>query len=905
MQRYRTVEPSAGRACMLSIRKILVRAGLWCAAALALAVLFAGPQVARAAQSHGGGDYVIRFDHWTDEDERVYGEFVQAIGDSGCTTVDACLKGAWNPFHASDPPTEHFYSDCAQFPYVLRAYFAWKRGLPFSYESGVRVRGGGADPRYSPDGNTVTARTDVLSGSISGYALLTVLQRAISTASYRMHPDIDSPLAPDFYSAALGAKSIRPGSVIYDPNGHAAIVTRVESDGRIQFMDAHPDNTITHEYYDLRFARSRPGQGAGFKDWRPARLVDYRTGPDGALLGGHIALAPNGEIPDFSDEQYYGNGQRPDDDNWPDGTFALNGENLDYYDYVRAKVGGGKLEFDPVKETAEMVDSNCNDLHYRAQAVDIAIAAGIQNRAEPERLPRNIYGTSGDWETYSSPSRDARLKTAFKELRDKAERFVTMYQRGDSKHLIYAGSDIVGDMLAAYDAHAGTCSVSYTRSNGAPVALSYEDARQRLFRISFDPYQCIELRWGASDPGELSSCRDGDLKRAWYDGEQNLRNQIDRTYDARMDFSLADLRTPGPGKGVPQPPDTDARAWLVSMQGRVAQQAPMMAQNMAQNPGGVPGADSVAQTPQPPDIGAWRAARQSQFAAWRQQGCSQLVAEASGPVELESPSGSSCTGRPTAPAPRALGEIWDAPDAPEMMVLPAGSFAMGSPAGEPGRTRDEGPQHAVQIPRPFAVSKGPITFDEWDACAADGGCKGYTPGDAHWGRGKHPVVNVNWRDVQAYVAWLSAKTGQRYRLPSEAEWEYAARAGTETPFWFGDTISTGQANYDPVDFSTSFSGSGKYLGYPTPVDTFAANPYGLLDMTGNVWEWTQDCWNESYAGANLPTHGEAWLSGDCNRRVVRAGAFNNTPAYARSAARFWEVGDLRSALVGFRVAREM
>lgn len=138
----------------------------------------------------------------------------------------------------------------------------------------------------------------------------------------------------------------------------------------------------------------------------------------------------------------------------------------------------------------------------------------------------------------------------------------------------------------------------------------------------------------------------------------------------------------------------------------------------------------------------------------------------------------------------------------------------------------------------------------------------------------------------------------------ESEWEYAARAGTTTPFYFGDTVSIDQANYDPVDFPASYSAPGQYRGTPTPVGSFPANAFGLSDMSGNVWEWVQDCWNESYAAPHLPTRGQAWLSGDCERRVVRGGAFNNSPAYARSAFRFWEVASLRSALVGFRVARE-
>jgi formylglycine-generating enzyme required for sulfatase activity len=853
--------------------------------ALSLAAAFTAGCPA-AAQNASGSAYVIRFDHWSDADERDFGEFLAGIGRSGCTTVNACLHDPSNPFQASDPPNVYFRSDCANLPYVLRAYFAWKRGLPFSYESGVAPLGGASDDRYSPNGNRVTARTDVLTGSTSGYALLNKLLGATSSASYRIGPHADTPPLADFYSTSIDAKAIHPGTVIYDPNGHLALIFSVERDGRIQYIDSHPDNTLTRGYYDLRFVRANPGAGAGFKNWRPLRLAGYSRRADGALVGGRIELPRNEEIPTYSDEQYYGNGPRVADANWASGTFVLNGETLDYYDYVRAKVGGGKLQFDPVKEVAEQVDSNCADLHYRAQAVDIATTAGIQNRPEPDRLPRNIYGTSGDWETYSTPSRDARLKTAFKELRDKAQRFVQMYENGDTKHLLYTGRNLVDDMLAAYDREVGQCSVTYRRTNGASVALSYEDARKRLFLISFDPYQCIERRWGATDAEEMSSCHDSEVKRAWYEAEQNLRNQIDRTYDARMDFTLADLRTPGLGKGVPQPPDIDARAYLLSIRGQVVQRPQSVAEAEPTSPAELVG---VAASKPDFDLASWKRERESQYAAWEQSRGGQRFA---GPYYNDPRSRSGVSNA----------AIWDVPDAPQMMAISAGSFVMGSPPGERGRKAAEGPQHTVRIARSLALSRDLVTFDEWNACAAEGGCRSYFPNDEHWGRGTRPVINVSWNDAQDYITWLGEKTGHRYRLPTEAEWEYAARAGTTTPYYTGYSLTTDQANYDGVDYPGAGS-SGTYRQTTTPVGTFAPNGFGLTDMGGNVWEWIEDCWNADYRGA--PNDGSAWARGDCNRRIVRAGAFNNTPAFARSAFRFWEVGQLRSAFVGFRVARDL
>jgi len=506
--------------------------------------------------------YTIRFDHWTEADERGFGEFIAGIGQSDCHTVNTCLHGPGNPFRASDPEGIYFKSDCADLPYVLRAYYAWKRGLPFSYVSVIEPRGHTRDIRYTRNGNEVVERKDVLSGSISGYELLEELRDIISSATYRMHPDLDAP-APDLYSPAINAKSIVPGTVIYDPNGHLATIYRVDPDGRIGYIDAHPDNSLTRGFYDLRFVRARPSMGAGFKRWRPATLVGAVRRDDGVLIGGHIVLARNKDIPDFSEVQFYGTGPRPTDDaNWNAGTFVLNKQPLDYYDYVRAVLAGGKLEFDPVKEVADLVDSNCADLHYRVDAVALAISAGLSRQPQPDRLPSNIYGTDGDWETYSTPSRDARLKTAFKELRDQAERFMKMYRAHDPK-LKYAGPNLAADLIATYDRHAAACSIGYTNTSGAAVTFGYVEAQKRLFRMSFDPYHCIERRWGATDPAELASCPDGAEKQAWYGAEQGLRNQIERTYEAKMDFSLDELKTPGPGKGVPVPPDIDVRGYLI------------------------------------------------------------------------------------------------------------------------------------------------------------------------------------------------------------------------------------------------------------------------------------------------------------------------------------------------------
>ena len=241
----------------------------------------------------------------------------------------------------------------------------------------------------------------------------------------------------------------------------------------------------------------------------------------------------------------------------------------------------------------------------------------------------------------------------------------------------------------------------------------------------------------------------------------------------------------------------------------------------------------------------------------------------------------------------------DCPQGPELVVVPAGSFMMGSPDREEDRHDDEGPLHEVKISYPLAVGMYAVTFDEWDACVSDGGCGGYRPDDEDWGRGNRPVINVSWEDTQMYVKWLSWKTGKGYRLLSESEWEYVARAGTRTRYWWGDEIGRNRASCDGC-------GSRWDNERTAPVGSFSANAFGLHDVHGNVQEWVEDRWNYGYDGA--PEDGSAWVSEGCNSdtpRVVRGGSWYNFPNDLRSARRdFWSAGN-RYDRVGFRVARTL
>lgn len=536
--------------------------------------LLLGAAAPAFAQSEGWAFWTIRKTYWTDEDEAAYSAFVAAIGRTKCNTFDACIRSPANPYRRTDSPAYKFFSDCADLPYMLRGYFAWKNHLPFSVS--VRVRSltpGAKDVRYSSGGNIPSLRMDIISLPGSRYPVAYPTLRTtvdnVHSGMYRIPPDLRDetrdfngfPLsrwAPDFYSVAITRESIRPGTVIYDPNGHVAVVYAVENDGRVLYMDSHPDNSLTRGVYGKKFARSSPGSGAGFKNFRPQVLIGAGRDAAGNLIGGEIWSVPDSSLRDHDTTQFYGTKRGK---TWSKGKFVLNGRELDYYDWVRFRLSRGGLKYHPVQELRNMMQAICVDIKDRVHAVQKAADDGFHRRAQPDRLPENIFGASGDWETYATPSRDARLKSAFVELRTSVQSMIERHRRRDST-IDYKGRDLKGDLLKAYDEESRACSTSYRRSNGIAAKLTFEDVRRRLFAMSFDPYHCPERRWGATTAAELSSCGDDSEKRAWYKAEQRLRNQTERAYDVPMGFTRRELENEIRGSGVDRAPETDTRAMI-------------------------------------------------------------------------------------------------------------------------------------------------------------------------------------------------------------------------------------------------------------------------------------------------------------------------------------------------------
>ena len=240
----------------------------------------------------------------------------------------------------------------------------------------------------------------------------------------------------------------------------------------------------------------------------------------------------------------------------------------------------------------------------------------------------------------------------------------------------------------------------------------------------------------------------------------------------------------------------------------------------------------------------------------------------------------------------------------EMVPIPSGAFIMGD-QNDIGRD-EESPVHIVNVPA-FNLGKHEVTFVQWDVCVAEGGCGGYTPEDKGWGRGRRPVVRVSWDRAQDFIDWLNSRTGGNFRLPTEAEWEYAARAGAASKYHFGSdkAMLCDYANH--ADGSTDLEGRNTGCDdgvgeFTTTVGRYKPNGYGLHDMHGNVWEWVQDCWNDNYIGA--PGDGSAWTSGDCNQRVIRGGSWGNKPERLRSASRYRVTRSDQKNDIGFRLAHD-
>lgn len=456
---------------------------------------------------------------WDDRLEREYEQFVARLGDAvearRCHRLADCLRdpGVNTTYEPAVDARLRLQIDCADLPYVLRAYFSFKRRLPFGFVSSTH--GVGRDARYAVGVEPAEARS--WRDFATPRAVLRGVVGNVHSGMYRIAAGVEN---GDFYPLRISRDTVRPGAIFYDPNGHVLVVTRVRADGAVYMIDGHPDGSLTWTRFGAGFPVGTARLGGGFKAFRPLRLD-----------GDRLVRARNDELPGFDGSSQYDRG-----------VHVVDGVAVDYHAWVRASLAAAGATIDPFTELGEQIESLCRDVSARVEAVEAAVAAGLPARPHPGELPWNIYGTEGDWELYSTPSRDARLKAAFREL----DAFVAALPgRAGAAPVLRA----MWRAAVASDA----CAFRYVDSRGRAVDLSLDTVLDRLFDLSFDPYHCPERRWGApAGSSELASCPDDAGKQRWYEAEARLRNRIDR------DYGVATPLDSGPAA----PPVVDVRRWF-------------------------------------------------------------------------------------------------------------------------------------------------------------------------------------------------------------------------------------------------------------------------------------------------------------------------------------------------------
>ncbi len=509
---------------------------------------------------------------WSQQDELSFMAFVQALGRSTCNTVDKCLSESANTLRSTEDMLFTHYSDCADFPYYLRTYFAYKNNLPMSFTTSIEINPLNAedqakvdkrrqdilekegeealakydkrlqDARYSIDGNAPTGKFNLPNtpGTIRDFGLVgPKIMDQISSGTLRMLTTRDGLPEADFYSPKLNRGSIRPGTVLYNPAGHVAMVYEVTDKGEVLYIDAHPDNSVTRGKFGPDFPYSRMTHGGNFKNFRPFEVTNAKLNPDGSIQKGLIKYFTDAQIPDYSIEQYIGNGLNLD------GTpnFKINPtdtKNADYYEWIKFRISGGVFRLDPVFEMRNEMNQLCSMMQDRVNAVQTASDNKIHLKAHPDYLPANIYGTEGEWESYSTPGRDLRLRKKVLDIPLLAKSWIQRFNDKDQL-LKYDGTDLKHDIIKTYLDTVMSCQIKYKNSIGKTIKVGLETLLGRMTQMSYDPYACPERRWGATGEGELSTCSDDQEKTEWHMLQQFMRNATEKDTGGVHGWSLAEL----------------------------------------------------------------------------------------------------------------------------------------------------------------------------------------------------------------------------------------------------------------------------------------------------------------------------------------------------------------------------
>jgi len=439
-----------------------------------------------------GAAWTARY-QWNDSYETEFSQWVKQLFANKKGTLAACLRNSdANTLYSEEDRNNSIFSDCADLPYLLRAYFSYKKKLSFSFSSTI------SGSRYT-NNNEPRGRRSFLNYS-SFTKLAQGISNSVHSGFFRFFWTMEK---TDTYLVVISRESIIPGVVYYDAKGHVLVVSRVDADGTVWFVDAHPDNSLTSKRFGEHLSRGSCKQGGGFRCWRQQYVS-----------GSSFTLVSNGNSKFFDSKK-----------SQCQSSYQVDGADLNCHQWVKRVLATGSGKIDPLREIGQQMAALEEALQARVVSIEAAVSRGIHGKPHPASLPYNIYGTEGEWEAYSTPGRDARLKAQFREIFNFITQSVTAVTQGDHP---YEFSGSAGGLIEEYDSiwqtNSSQMQISYTDSVGTEVALTLADIMDRLFKLSFDPYHCPELRWGDT---EAASCPDGSNKKSWYEREQRLRNVID------------------------------------------------------------------------------------------------------------------------------------------------------------------------------------------------------------------------------------------------------------------------------------------------------------------------------------------------------------------------------------------
>ena len=499
----------------------------------------------------------VQQSEWTPQHEILFGQFVNQLGKaikSGvCNTVKNCMQNPTaNMYASSDPNDLILYSDCADYPYFLRAYFAYKNNLPFAYVNDLAMAQAPfssiadrdadfatAQLDNSPYGNIIEGRGGANVPASPGQEknLLPYLHTMfdmVSTRTFRVGPFNQGAQLSDVYPVKLDRNGVQAGTVV-STTGHMYIVFDVDNAGTVHMIDAHPDGSTSYKTVkSSTLDRSRPDHGLGFFRFRPLHLVGAKM-KNGAYYGGKVVTATNDELVAqgvYSLEQFYGPGSTlvPTKAGVDPELYKSAFNKVGFFEYLRMHLRNQDSIVAADQTVAESLDSLCTEFKQRIEDVEASVKKELYLQQHPDTISANIYSSPDEtWESYSTPSRDGRLRASATDIVKTA---VDSYRRAKKggEGLSFAGSatdyqTAVRQKLADMNQK---CVMAYTKSDGTRQGLNFANVLSRLNKISFDPYHCPEKRWGATGK-EMNSCRDGDQDDAWYKGEQAMRNTVGKS----------------------------------------------------------------------------------------------------------------------------------------------------------------------------------------------------------------------------------------------------------------------------------------------------------------------------------------------------------------------------------------